>query len=107
MTETGTSVLSPVLVKVTNAGTRVQLSTTPLEFAAKSVLVQALGTNTESVVIGDKNVVAKAGSQATPEVRGIALEKNQVIAIDVIDPSMLWVDARTSKDGVCYWVLLS
>ena len=67
MADSGTTILTPALVKVTTAGTAVQIPTSGANFAAKAVIVQALSTNTEPVVVGDKNVVAKAGEQATPE----------------------------------------
>ncbi len=105
MADSGTTIATPVLVKVTTAGTRVQIPTSGAEFGAKSILIQALSTNTEAVVIGDKNVVAAAGSQATPTQRGIELAAKQTIAIDVCDATQIWVDARTSKDGICYMVL--
>ncbi len=106
MADSGTTILSPVAVTVTTAGTAVQIPTSGKNFAAKTVIVQALSTNTESVVIGDANVKAKAGTQAAPEQRGIELAKSQSIAIDLCDATQVWVDARTSKDGVAYMLLL-
>jgi hypothetical protein len=107
MAESGTTILTPALVKVTTAGTAVQIPTSGGEYGAKSLIVQALSTNTEAVVIGDKNVKAKAGSQATPEQRGIELAKSQSISIDICDATQVWVDARTSKDGVVYMLLMA
>jgi hypothetical protein len=52
-------------------------------------------------------VKAKAGSQATPEQRGIELAKSQSISIDICDATQVWVDARTSKDGVVYMLLMA
>lgn len=108
MADAGTSITTPLLVKVTVAGTAVQLvqtSTGTSGTTAKTVIVQALSTNTEPVVIGDEHVKAKAGTQAAPEQRGIELTAKQTIAFDIIDPTTIWVDARTSKDGVAYLVL--
>ncbi len=107
MAESGTSILTPVVVKVTTAGTRVQIPTSGKEFAARGVIIQALNTNTEAVVIGDKNVVAAAGTQETPTQRGIELAKGTSISIDLCDATQVWVDARTSKDGVAYLLLLA
>lgn len=107
MADSGTTILTPVAVTVTTAGTAVQIPTSGANFAAKTVLIQALSTNTEAVVVGDKNVKAKAGSQASPEQRGIELAKSQSIGIDVNDSTQVWVDARTSKDGVAYMLLLA
>jgi len=105
MAESGTTIATPALVKVTTAGTRVQIPTSGGEFGAKTVLIQALSTNTEAVVIGDKNVVAKAGSQSAPEQRGIELKAGVTISLDICDATQIWVDARTSKDGIAYLVL--
>ena len=105
MAESGTTIATPAAVKVTTAGTRVQIPTSGESFGAKSVIVQALSTNTEPVVIGDKNVVAKAGTQATPEQRGIELKPGSAISVDVCDATQIWVDSRTSKDGVSYMIL--
>ncbi len=107
MADTGTKILTPLAVKVTTAGTAVQIPTSGKEFAAKAVIVQALSTNTESVVVGDANVKAKAGTQETPEQRGIELKQSQSISIDVCDATQVWVDARTNKDGVAYLLLLA
>ncbi len=107
MAESGTTIATPVLVKVTTAGTRVQIPTSGANFGAKSVIIQALGTNTEAVVVGDVNVVAKAGSQATPEQRGIELKAGASLSIDLCDATQVWVDARTSKDGVVYMLLFA
>ena len=107
MADSGTTIATPALVKVTTAGTRVQLPTSGGEYAARGIIVQALSTNTEPVVVGDKNVVAKPGTQATPEQRGIELKAGSSITIDLCDATQVWVDARTSKDGVAYMLLLA
>lgn len=107
MADSGTTVLTPVLVKVETAGTAVQIPTSGGEFGAKSLIVQALSTNEEPVVIGDKNVKAKAGTHAAPEQRGIELAKSQSISIDLCDSTQVWVDARKAKDGITYMLLLA
>ncbi len=107
MAESGTTIATPVLVKVTTAGTAVQIPTSGASYGAKSVIVQALSTNTEPVVIGDANVKAKAGSQGAPEQRGIELKPSAAVSIDLCDATQIWVDARTSKDGVVYMLLFA
>jgi hypothetical protein len=107
MADSGSTILTPLAVKVTTAGTAVQIPTSGTNFAAKAIIIQALGTNTEAVVVGDKNVKAKAGTQETPEQRGIELAQKQSISIDLNDATQVWVDARTSKDGVAYLLLLA
>jgi hypothetical protein len=106
MPESGSSLLTLAPVKVTTAGTAVQIKTSGTNFSAKTVILQALSTNTEAVVVGDKEVKAKAGTQETPEQRGVELLPKATLAIDVCDSTQLWVDARTSKDGVAVLVLL-
>lgn len=108
MADTGTSITTPVVVKVTTAATAVQLlqtSTGTSGTTAKTVVVQALSTNEEPVVVGDKNVVAKAGTKAAPTQRGIELKASQTIALDLVDPTQIWVDARKNEDGVAVLVL--
>ncbi len=105
MTEAGTT-LQAGIKKVTTAGTRVQL-TGVTEFAAKSIVIQALSTNEDAIVVGDKNVVAATGSHATPTQIGIELEKKQVLAIDLVDSSQVWIDSRKNADGVSYVVLMA
>jgi hypothetical protein len=103
VTDSGTT-LEDGLKVVTTAATRVRL-TTVSEFAAKSVIIQALNTNEGIIVVGAVTVVAKAGSHATPEQRGIRLEKNQLISFDIVDPTQIWLDTDKSGDGVSYVVL--
>ncbi len=108
MADTGGSITTPAVVKVATAATAVQLvqtSTGSSGTTAKTVVVQALSTNEESVVVGDKNVVAKAGTKAAPTQRGIELKPSQVISLDLIDVTQVWVDSRKNEDGVAVLVL--
>lgn len=104
MADSGTTLLSGIKT-VTTAGTRVQLPTTGTSFAAKTVMIQALGTNEAEIVLGDKEVVAAPGTHATPTQRGIALAAKSVIAIDIIDGTQVWLDSLKNGDGVSYLVL--
>lgn len=92
--------------QVTTAGTRVQLadSSSNPSVEAITVAIQAFGTNTGAVVIGDANVVALAGTQGSATQRGIRLAANDVITIDVIDIAQIWVDALNNGDGVSWLV---
>jgi|HubBroStandDraft_2_1064218.scaffolds.fasta_scaffold455599_2 hypothetical protein len=93
--------------QVAAAGTRVALEGTKESAAAKTVTIEALGTNEGVVVVGDKSVVAAPGSHATPTQRGIALAAKAVISIEIDDPAEVFLDATKSGDGVSYLVLLT
>ncbi len=105
MTESGTTLESGTK-QVATAGTRVQLPTTA-SFAAKAIIIQALSTNEDAIVVGDKNVVAATGSHATPTQRGIELVAKQVLSIDLIDGTQVWIDSRKNADGVSYVLLMA
>ena len=90
---------------VTTAGTRVALEGTKESAGAKTVTIEALGTNEGVIVVGDKNVVAAPGSHAAPTQRGIALAVKAVISIEIDDPAEIFLDATKSGDGVSYLVL--
>lgn len=90
------------------AGTAVQLvqtSTGTSGTTAKTVVVQALSTNEEPIVIGDEHVKAKTGTHASPEQRGIELAAKQSMSFDLVDVTQIWVDSRKSGDGVAVLVL--
>src|SRR5687767_10569249 len=57
--------------QVTTAGTRVRLNASALK--VRRVIVQALPTNTGTVVVGGATCVAATGTQASPTRRGFAL----------------------------------
>ncbi len=101
MAESGRSLQSPALVKVTTAGTAVRLAGVETD-AAKSVIVQALGTNTEPVVVGASTVKAAAAT-----IRGVELAAKQTISFDITDSAEIWVDSRVNGEGVSYVILVS
>lgn len=80
---------------VTAAGTRERLvaASTP----CKKVEVQALGTNTKSVVIGGSTVVAAPGTQ-----RGIPLLAWSTFTIYIEDLYNVYIDAEVSGEGVTF-----
>jgi hypothetical protein len=104
MTNVGSGLIEGV-TEVAVAGTRVQLTTEEITFTAKTVVIQALSTNEEEVVVGGKGVVAKAGAHGAAEQKGISLAAKGVISIDIDDPRKVYLDSRKAKDGVS-WVVL-
>jgi hypothetical protein len=81
---------------VAASGTPVQLSTTALP--CNWVVVTALSTNTNPVVLGGPTVVAAAGTR-----RGIGLAAGQSTpAIPVSDLSAVYIDAVTNGEGVSF-----
>lgn len=90
---------------VTTAGTRVQLGgagTTMTPTTALSpvqrLVVRAIETNTDEVVVGGSGVVAAAATR-----NGVALAPTQdALELDVDDLGDIWVDALVSGEGVCF-----
>ncbi|HTA98661.1 MAG TPA: hypothetical protein VK730_13595 [Solirubrobacteraceae bacterium] len=74
--------------------------------AVVGVILQALETNTGTIVFGGKTVVAKAGTHAAPERKGIALTPGASATLDINDLAAIWIDATVSGDGVS-WALLA
>ena len=110
MADAGTSITTPLVVKVTTAGTAVPLVETASGTSgttAKTIVIQALSTNEEPVVVGDKNVKAKVGTHASPEQRGIELKPTQMLALDLIALPTVFVDSRKNDDGVAVLVLIA
>lgn len=83
---------------VTTAATAEQITSTPT--ATISVAIQAETNNSAEVAIGDSNVVAVDDSE-----RGFLLAAGESITLAIGDLSLLWVDAKTSGDGVTYLYL--
>lgn len=81
---------------VATAGTRVVLGAS---VSMESVAVQALSTNTGTVVVGGSDVVAAAGTR-----KGIALAANDVVSVDTDDLGEIWVDSTVNGEGVNYLV---
>jgi hypothetical protein len=92
---------------VTTAGTRKALLGTKESMGAKTVTIEALGTNEGVIVVGDKNVVAAPGTHATPTQRGIALAAKGTVSVEIDDPAEIYLDATKSGDGVSILVLLT
>lgn len=98
------------ITQLGEAGTRVKLTTATtaaeIEYAAKTVVIQALGTNEGEIVVGGSEVVAAPGTHAEPKQEGIALAAKGVISIDIDDVSKVWIDGTKAKDAVS-WVVLT
>lgn len=80
---------------VTTAGSRVQLSTSSV--ACKRVVVQALETNTGTVVVGGATVVAAAGSR-----QGYAIYPTQSVLLTVSNLNLIYLDSTANGDVVHY-----
>lgn len=88
--------------QVATAATAVALASTA---ACRAVAVTALDTNLGIVVVGGSDVVAAAGTQASPTRKGIPLRPLDTITIPIKDPSLIFVDALNNNDGVSFVVL--
>lgn len=107
MPESGASLDSGQLI-VEKGGTAVPLPTLPpADGAARSVMIQALFTNEGKIVVGGSAVVAKQGTHAKPEQKGIALNPGDTIAIDIVDTAKIWIDATINGDGIGYIPLIA
>jgi hypothetical protein len=107
MAESGSSLLTLAPVEVTTPGTAVQIKTSGATFTAKAVILQALSTNEEPIVVGDKEVKAKAGAHGSAEQRGVELKASATITFEINDSTQIWVDVRKAKDGVAVTALLA
>ena len=83
---------------VTTAATAVQITSTPTSII--SVAVQAETNNAAEVAVGDSNVVAIDDAE-----RGILLAAGESTTLAIGDLSLLWIDSKTSGDGVTYLYL--
>lgn len=88
---------------VTTAGTRAALATSA---TIKQIIITALSTNTGTIVVGGSTCVAAPGTQGSPTRRGTPLGIGDTVTIDITNPSLIYIDATTSGDGVS-WTALS
>lgn len=79
---------------VATAGTAVPLVSAGV--GGNSTCVTALSTNAGVIAVGSSTVVAAVGSR-----RGTPLAAGESVTFDT-DPSLLWVDATVSGEGVSY-----
>jgi hypothetical protein len=91
------------LKQVTTPGTRVRL--TAGSTLCRRVIVQALHTNLDKVVVGSVTCVAAAGTQAVPTRRGFALGPGDWQEFEFNDLTNVYLDSVVANDGVSfvYW----
>lgn len=109
MAESGSGILTFLPVQVAVAGTRIALKTLSSSLAAsgaKACTIQALTTNAGRIVVGDKEVVAAAGTKAAPTQRGVSLNAGDSITLDINDVAEMFIDATANEDGVTGLALL-
>lgn len=109
MPDSGSAVLNGLL-QVMAAGTRVKLPsvgelTGGELYAAKTVTIQALSTNTGKIAVGGPKVVAAVGTKAAPKTSGVLLNAGDTISLDIVDTAYVWLDATVNEDGVSFVVL--
>ena len=85
---------------VTTAGTAEQMTTT--DASAIAVSVTAESNNTGLIAVGDSDVVAAAGTQTNLLA---LLNAGDTVTLNIRNPSLLWLDATISGDGVAYGYL--
>lgn len=87
--------------QVPSPGTAVRLAEQASD-AITSIAVQALGTNTGTIVVGASDVVAAPGTHASPTQKGIAITAGQVLSINTSDVGGVYIDATVANDGVSW-----
>jgi hypothetical protein len=81
---------------VTTAGTRQQLSSTPLPCG--KVFITAREDNTDDIVVGGNTVVAALGATRS----GNVLTPGNSMTVEINDLNKIWLDAVVSGEGVTY-----
>jgi hypothetical protein len=97
---TGIQNFGPV---TTTAGTpkRLIAGATPIVF----VVIEALSSNSGTVVIGGSGVVATPGTQTTPTQVGASLNPGERLSLTYDDLRNIFFDVTNSGDGVTGFVL--
>lgn len=80
---------------ITAAGFREPLSVTTLP--ASKLFIQAIATNTTLVFVGDVAVMAASVSPA-----GIGLDASDLLILENVDLSQVYIDARTANEGISW-----
>lgn len=85
---------------VTTAGTRVQI--TSIQLYVYSVIIQALGSNTGKIYVGDSNVsstqcYAELPAYGTTTLDGWNKEKG---TMELLDLSKIYIDSSVNGEGV-------
>lgn len=84
---------------VTSAGTPVVLASTT---AAKEVVITALQSNTDIIVVGFTGVVAGSALDSGNTRTGIPLFPNNSVTLRVVDLASIFIDSVVSGEGVSY-----
>jgi hypothetical protein len=84
---------------VTAAATAEALSTSNSRII--SVVIQALPSNTNEVVVGDSSVVAAVGTR-----KGLALNPGESLVLNIDQLSDVYLDVETNGEGVSYLALV-
>lgn len=87
----GNSVIGDGVKIVTTAGTREQLSASSVP--CKKVYIQALYTNTDSIVVGGATIAVG---------RGISLLAGGTIEMTASDLNLVYIDSVVNGEGVTY-----
>jgi hypothetical protein len=92
---------------VAAAGTEIRLGAdaattmtpTTVDGPISKLVIRAIETNTNAVVVGGSGVVAAAATR-----NGVALAPTQppLVFEDIDDLGDIWVDAITSGEGICF-----
>ena len=80
---------------ISAAGFREPLSVTPL--LASKLFIQAIATNTPLVFVRDIAVMAATVSPA-----GIGLDASDLLILENVDLSQVYIDARTANEGISW-----
>jgi hypothetical protein len=109
MAESGVKVYTFAPQKVAVAKTAIKLEPIPgtVGYAAKTVTVQALSTNANTVSVGDKETKTEESTKGTPTQRGIQLEAKQSVTFELNDPAQLYINSEVAENGVAVTVLIS
>lgn len=80
---------------IPTAGTRIQLSTTPM--TCKTVVISALNANKGTIVVGGETCVAEVTAQ-----RGTPLLAGDTYPVQIDNLNKIYLDATYAGDGVTY-----
>lgn len=78
---------------VSSAGTAVKITSTSTP--CKSIIIQALFSNTSKIAVGDSATLATAGSES-----GVILTAGASVTLPIIDLSLVYIDALVNGEGV-------
>jgi hypothetical protein len=83
-------------ITVTTAGTQIQVTSTPIY--VESVYIEALGTNTGFIYVGDENVSSTAYAARLAAGEGFSLNVQKGKADDRINLDNIWIDSSVNGE---------